>query len=138
MAVNCIERAVFDEAGAIDGTRPLEQVADACGYAWGSTNLQMTEDMSSFKVLLMVGKGFTPAQQAWPPLVLEGFAQLAGKRAQRRILGPMKSIAWTDHANFTKQQQVDPAELDVKMLRWIAEVVQDGTCLLYTSPSPRD
>ena len=68
MAINCIERAVFDEAGTIDGTRPLEQVADACGYAWGSTNLQMTEDMSRFKVLLMVGKGFTPAQQAWAAL----------------------------------------------------------------------
>ena len=24
MAVNCIERAVLDEAGAIDGSRPLE------------------------------------------------------------------------------------------------------------------
>ena len=64
MAVNCIERAVLDEAGAIDGSRPLEQIADACGYAWGSTNLQMTPDLSGFNVLLMVGKGFTPAQQA--------------------------------------------------------------------------
>ena len=64
----------MDEAGAIDGSRPLEQIADACGYAWGSTNVQMPEDVSHFKVLLMVGKGFTPAQQAWAPLVLEGFA----------------------------------------------------------------
>ena len=64
MAVNCIDRATLDEAGAIDGSRLLEQVADACGYAWGSTNLQMTEDLSRFKVLLMVGKGFTPAQQS--------------------------------------------------------------------------
>ena len=37
MAVHSIETAVFDEAAAIDGSRPLEQVADACGYAWGST-----------------------------------------------------------------------------------------------------
>ena len=103
MAVNCIERAVLDEAGAIDGSRPLEQIADACGHAWGSTNLQMTEDLSRFKVLLMVGKGFAPAQQSWAPLTLEAFAQLAGKRAQRRLLGSMKSINWTDHANFTKQ-----------------------------------
>ena len=42
MAQNCIERAVMDEAGAIDGSRPLEQIADACGYAWGGTIVQMT------------------------------------------------------------------------------------------------
>ena len=35
MDINCIERAVLDEAGAIDGSRPLEQIADACGHAWG-------------------------------------------------------------------------------------------------------
>ena len=39
MAVHSIETAVFDEAAAIDGSRPLEQVADACGYAWGSTRI---------------------------------------------------------------------------------------------------
>ena len=92
MAVHSIETAVFDEAAAIDGSRPLEQVADACGYAWGSTCLQMTADLSRFKVLLMVGKGFTPAQQAWPPLTPEGYAQLMGKRAQRKVLGPMRSV----------------------------------------------
>ena len=75
----------------------------------------------------MVGKGFTPAQQAWAPLVLEGYAQLAGKRAQKRVLGPMRSISWTDHANFAKQQTVDPAEIDVKLLRWTSEIVADGS-----------
>ena len=62
---HAIHLSVMDEAGAIDGSRPLEQVADACGIAWGSTNVQMTPDLSGFKVLLMTGKGFTPAQQAW-------------------------------------------------------------------------
>ena len=127
MAVHSIETAVFDEAAAIDGSRPLEQVADACGYAWGSTCLQMTADLSRFKVLLMVGKGFTPAQQAWPPLVLEGYAQLMGKRAQRKVLGPMRSVCWTDHANVTKQQVLPSEEIDVKLLRWISEIVADGS-----------
>ena len=90
MAGHCILTAVMDEAAAIDGSRPLEQVADACGYAWGSTNLQMTTDLSRFKVLMMVGKSFTPAQQAWPALVLESYAQLMGKRYQRKVLGPMR------------------------------------------------
>ena len=61
---HAIQLSVLDEASAIDGSRPLEQVADACGIAWGSTNVQMTPDLSGFKVLMMVGKGFTPAQQA--------------------------------------------------------------------------
>jgi len=83
MARNAIETSCMDEAGAIDGSRPLEQIADACGYAWSSTSLQMTEDLLRFKVLLMVGKGFTPAQQAWPALIIEAHAQLMGKRMQR-------------------------------------------------------
>ena len=34
MCKHAIETAVFDEAAALDGSRPLEQVADACGIAW--------------------------------------------------------------------------------------------------------
>jgi hypothetical protein len=75
----------------------------------------------------MTGKSFTPAQQAWPPLILEGFAQLAGKRAQKRVLGACKTLNWTDHANFTKQQTLDGPDLDVKMLRWVSEIVADGS-----------
>ncbi len=72
------------------------------------------------KVLLMVGKGFTPAQQAWAPLTLEGYAQLGGKRAQRKLFDAMRSLNWTDHANFTKQQHVELADIDIKLLRWVA------------------
>ena len=100
---HAIHISVMDEASAIDWSRPLEQVADACGYAWGSTNVQMTADLIGFRVLQMVGKGFTPAQQAWPALTLEMYAQLGGKRAQKKNLGPMRSLSWTDHANVTKQ-----------------------------------
>ena len=94
---HAITLAVMDEASAIDGSRPLEQIADACGIAWGSTNVQMLPDLTGFKVLLMVGKGFTPAQQAWP--ALKALAQLSGKRQQKKLLGLMRSLCWTDHAN---------------------------------------
>ena len=67
MAKRCIELAVLDEAAAIDGSRPLEQVADSSGLAWGGTNFQMSEDLSTLKVLLMGGKSLTPAQQASRP-----------------------------------------------------------------------
>jgi hypothetical protein len=87
----------------------------------------MTPDLVGFKVLMMTGKGFTPAQQAWPAITLEGFAQLAGKRAQKRILGPMRSLCWTDHANMTKQQQIELVDIDIELLRWVSEIVADGT-----------
>ena len=123
MAKYHIELSVMDEAAAIDGSRPLEQVADSSGIAWGSVCMQMAADMSHFKILMMVGKGLTPAQQAWPPLTLEGYAQLEGKRAQRRTLGSMRSICWTDHANWTKQQVAE--SIDVKHLRWVSEIIED-------------
>ena len=122
-----IHLSSMDEASAIDGSRPLEQIADACGIAWGSTNLQMLPDLTGFKVLMMTGKGFTPAQQAWPAITLEGFAQLGGKRAQKKTLGPMRSLNWTDHANMTKQQQIDLVDIDIQLLRWVSEIVSDGS-----------
>ena len=75
----------------------------------------------------MVSKGFTAAQQAWPPLTLEAFAQLMGKRAQKKVLGPMRTICWTDHANLTKQQTMDHQDIEVKHLRWLSEIVGDGS-----------
>ena len=118
---------VLDEAAAIDGSRPLEQIADCSGYGYGGTGLQMRADLSGFKVLYTAGIGLTPAQQAWPPLTLEAYAQLETKRAQRACLGPMRSICWTDHANLTKQQSSE--HIDVKHLRWVAEITSDGSCI---------
>ena len=117
MAKHCIQVSSLDERAAIDGTRPLEQIADACGFEWGCTHLQMSSDLASMKILMMAGKGLSSAQQAWPTLELDGYAQLMGKRAQNKVLGPMWSIMWTDHSNFTKQQTIDSAQITVKMLR---------------------
>ena len=98
----CVNRVVPDMAAAIDGTRPLEIVADACGYGWGAVSLQMSEDLLTFNVLMIAGGGFTEAQQKWPPLVAEAYAQLMAKRAQKKHLGGGKTILWTDHANVTR------------------------------------
>ena len=53
---HAIQLSSLDEASAIDGSRPLEQIADACGIAWGSTNVQMTPDLTGFGVLMMTGR----------------------------------------------------------------------------------
>ena len=91
----------------------------------------MVNDLPGFKVLLTAGKGLTPAQQAWPPITLEAFAQVEMKRAQRRTLGEMRSIQWTDHANVKRMQTAE--EIDLKHLRWISDIITDGTLLKVLS-----
>ena len=125
MASNLIRLSVLDEAAAMDGSRPLEQIADSSGIAWGGTCLQMTRDLMGFNVLMTASKGLTPSQQAWPPLTLEGYAQLETKRAQKKFLGAMKSLCWTDHANWTRQLVLE--DVDVKHLRWVSFLVADGS-----------
>ena len=56
MLSEAIDLAVFDEAGAISGLCPLEQVADASGFAVGGTVLQMSRDHTKMKVLLTRSK----------------------------------------------------------------------------------
>ena len=87
-----IALAVFDEASAADGSCPLEQIADASGIAVGGTVLQMSRDMSSMQVLMTHSKSLTPAQQNWPPLIQEAFAQLEVKRATRKMFGTIKTL----------------------------------------------
>ena len=57
--------SILDEAAAIDGSKPLEQIADSSGYAVGGVALQMKECLSAFSILATHSHGLTPAQQAW-------------------------------------------------------------------------
>ena len=61
MAKHHISLAVMDEEAAINGSRPLEQIADCSGYAWGGAIVQMTGDLTGVKMLAMVGKGLNSA-----------------------------------------------------------------------------
>ena len=126
MMTEQIELSIFDDATAITGECPLEQIADASGIAVGGTVLQMSRDRTKMKVLLTHSKSLTPPQQAWPPLIQEAFAQLEVKRASRKVLGTIRAICWTDHANLTRAQGSDIGG-DVKLLRWVAEIIADGS-----------
>ena len=118
--------ASFDEAAAADGSCPLEQIVDASGIAVGGSVLQMTRDLSRVKVLMTHSKSLTPAQQNWPPLIQEAFAQLEVKRATRRTFGSIRTVCWTDHANLTRAQTSDIG-LDPKLVRWVGEILLDGS-----------
>ena len=106
MLCECIGLSVFDEASAADGSCPLEQIADASGIAVGGTVLQMSRDLSRMKVLMTHSKSLTPAQQNWPPLIQEAYAQLEVKRATRKMFGSIKTLCWTGHANLTRLRAV--------------------------------
>ncbi|CAL1170400.1 unnamed protein product [Cladocopium goreaui] len=126
MMSKAIELSIFDEAGAIAGLCPLEQIADASGIAVGGTVLQMTRDFSRMKILLTHSRSLTAPQQAWPPLVQEAYAQLEVKRATRKTFGSVRTLCWTDHANLTRSQHIEIGS-DVKLVRWVAEILADGS-----------
>ena len=71
-------------------------------------------------------KSLTPAQQNWPPLIQEAFAQLEVKRATRRTFGSIRTVCWTDHANLTRAQTSDIG-LDPKLVRWVGEILLDAS-----------
>ena len=126
MMAKAIELTVFDEAAAIAGVCPLEQIADASGIAVGGTVLQMSRDLSRMKVLLTHSRSLTAPQQSWPPLVQEAFAQLEVKRQTRKTFGSIKTLCWTDHSNLTRAQHIEIGS-DVKLVRWVAEILADGS-----------
>ena len=64
----------------------------------------MSRDLSRIKVLMTHSKSLTPAQQNWPPLIQEAFAQLEVRRATRKVFGTIRTLCWTDHANLTRAQ----------------------------------
>ena len=37
------------------------------------------------------------------------------------------SMIWSDHANVTKLQTIDLQDIEPKHLRWIAEIIADGS-----------
>ena len=87
----------------------------------------MVADLTHFKVLLTAGKGITPAQQAWDPRTFELYAQLDMKRAAVAVLGQLRALLWTDHANARCLLASD--DIDVKHIRWVSEIITDGSTI---------
>ena len=68
MAAKHVMLAVVDEAAALDGSRPLETIADWSGVGWGAVTVQMAEDLSRFHVLCTASGGAEPGPAGLPPL----------------------------------------------------------------------
>ena len=46
-------------------------------------------------------------------------------RKNKKALGSLRSICWTDHANWTKQTVL--VDIDVKHLKWVSWILADGS-----------
>ena len=55
------------------------------------------------------------------------YAQLGMQRAAVSMLGQLRALLWTDHANVKRLQAAD--EIDVKHLRWVSEIIADGSTM---------
>ncbi|CAE7359459.1 pol [Symbiodinium microadriaticum] len=97
--------SILDEAAAIDGSKPLEQIADSSGYAVGGVALQMKE------------RGL---------LSLEGFAQLDTRRA---IKGSLSGRS----AKLADGLSRNPANRDALRTRDLEGLVGEGTIIIPRS-----
>ena len=62
LGARAVKLAVLDEAAAVAGTRPLEQVADFAAYGWGGSSWQLAADLRSTNVLGQYAGLLTVAQ----------------------------------------------------------------------------
>ena len=87
LVVRTINLNALDELAALDGSRPLEQIADWNPVGWGGAAFQMSPDGSRLLVLGQWSGACTPAQQAYPSTTGELFAQREVSRERRKALG---------------------------------------------------
>ena len=115
---------MLDEAGAVSGTRPLEQVADVCQYGWGGSAYQASADQRVLCVLGQYAGLLTPAQAHWHPRRGELSAQREVARARRKHLGRVPALCWSDHKHLMRD--VVAPDADPMTIRWISDLEGPG------------
>ena len=113
----------------------LQQIADSSGYAMGGVAVQMREDLKGFHVLCTHSKGLLPAASVGAFELRELRSTIEVRRAVKGMLGPLRSIMWTDHSNLTRLQTSE--EIQPKHLRRLSELLADGSTLRSLSGSAR-
>ena len=128
LACKCIGLAVLDEAAALDGSRPLEMVADCSKLGWGATLYQANATKSKLNVLGQFSGVLSDSEALWPALRQETHAQRMGTHAKRKLIGRIPTICWTDHANVVRLSNSNNL-LDGTLIRWVIDIESDGSRL---------
>ena len=70
-------------------------------------------------------------QQNWHPFEQEMWGLLCARRDSIKHLGRIPAVMHTDHANITRLDALPLSRVEPKHFRWIAELLQGGSRLLY-------
>ena len=92
---------------------------------------QMAWDRKMMNVLGHFSGGLTKSQGACAVMTLECNAQVRVLLMARGALGPNPCLCWTDHSNVVRLQTA--MDLDPRHLRWIANLMSDGSVLMHLS-----
>ena len=103
MAVSLITLQALDERAAVDGSRPLEQVADWNPLGWGGALHQRSSDGQRLSMLGAWSGACTPSQQAYHSTTGELFAQRQVRREGRRAVGRIGAVCWCDNKSGVLQ-----------------------------------
>ena len=85
-------------------------------------------------MLLYFSAHLSECQQNWHPFEQELWGLLCARRDQRdsvKHLGRIPVILHTDHANTTRLDALPLARVEPKHFRWITELLQGGSRLVY-------
>ena len=96
---------------------------------WGGAAYQMSPDRLKLLMLGQWSGACTPAQQAYHSTTGELFAQRCVSRERRKTLGRIPAICWSDSKSGVQQATKKDGELDIRSLRWIADIESDGSQL---------
>ena len=122
--------SAFDEVAALDGSRPLEQIADWCRKGWGGIVVQMARDRNRFHVLGQWSGPCSGPQQAYAAITGDFFAQRRTRQESRRSLGRVPAICWSDSKSGVSQaNKSESTDVDVRHIRWLADLQSDGSVL---------
>ena len=92
---------------------------------------QCDENNGKLVVLMYWNATLSPAQSQWHPKEQEFWGLVNLKREVHKHFGRCPMILHTDHANIARIEGWDISRIDAKHFRWHAELVQDGSLLLY-------
>ena len=126
-----IEAANAWQAGAPPQGRPYEVGADTSGYAIGAIVGQCAEEGGKLKVLIYYTAHLAPHQTHWHSSSQELWGLLCSKREKNKQLGRIPAIFHTDHADLARLEDMGFERLEPKFLRWLQEISEGGSLLLY-------
>ena len=128
-----IEAASAWLAGLPPAGRAYELGADGCGYAVGGVFGQANASTKVLGVLMYFSAHLSETQQKWHPYRQEFYALLCTNREAVKHSGRIPRILHTDHATIVRQSDLPLGRIDPMEIRWMTELKQGGSLLLYLS-----